>query len=62
MLLSLFNSYSRNNDNLDLVGTDITKFMENNYPHDTIDELKNRISHTEMKKCSQKLAWEHSKL
>ena len=38
-----------NIDNEDLVDSDLTEFMEDNYPDDTLDELKNRIMQTEIK-------------
>ena len=39
----------KNIDNEDLVDSDLTEFMEDNYPDDTLDELKNRIMQTEIK-------------
>ena len=39
----------KNIDDEDLVNSDLTEFMEDNYPDDTLDELKNGIMQTEIK-------------
>ena len=44
--ISVFNSYIY--DDLDLVSSDLTEFMEDNYGDDTLDGLKNRIMQTEI--------------
>ena len=38
----------KNIDDEDLVNSDLPKFMEDNYPEDTLDELKYRIMQTEI--------------
>ena len=48
-LLSVFNSYMKNIDDEDLVNSDLAEFVEDNYPDDTLDELKNGIMQTEIK-------------
>ena len=43
--LSIFNNYNKN----DIINTEVSEFIEENYVDDSIDELKNRIMQTEIK-------------
>ena len=44
-LLSLFNNYHR----IDELNNETSEFIEESFPNDTIDELKNRMMQTEIK-------------
>ena len=44
-LLSIFNSYNRDDE----INTEVSDFIFDNYPDDTVDELKNGIMQTEIK-------------
>lgn len=44
-LLSMLNSYNRNDE----INTEVSNFILENYPDDTLDELKNCIMQTEIK-------------
>ena len=54
-LLSRFNSYNRDDE----INTELSDFIFDNYPDDTVDELKNRIMQTEiknaLKSCHRKI-------
>ena len=39
----------KNIDDEDLLNSDLTEFMEDNYPDDALDELKNHTMQTEIK-------------